>query len=84
MPHVLSHAPRGHGPAVQPINDSVNTFIDSCVARSGQVRSGQEQRVAASTFRLYSFVLHLAIAQTDARPVCSRRGDSHWTDVSKE
>ena len=28
-----------------------------------------EQRVAASTLRRYSFVLRLAIAQTDARPV---------------
>ena len=30
-----------------------------------------EQRVAASTLRRYSFVLRLAIAQADARPVMS-------------
>ena len=34
---------------------------------SGQVWG--EQRVAASTLRRYSFGLHLAIAQADARPV---------------
>ena len=39
-------------------------------ARSGQVwKQTPEQRVAASPLRRYSFVLRLAIAQADARPV---------------
>ena len=48
---------------------------------SGQVRRHTpEQRVAASTFRRYSFVLWLAIAQADARPVMPVffRWDSTW------